>query len=221
MYHQLSMGRKYELKRRAEGQDETRQRIIEATIELHQTAGPAATTVTDIARRAGVGRVTVYRHFPDEPTLARACSGHYFERHPAPDVDRWRAIRDPDDRLRTALGEAYEYHRATEAMMTRVLADARDHEVVAPYHAYWRHAVEVLVAPFRIRGARRKQLRAAIALALSFDTWRTLTREHGLSDDQAIDVALRLAGSTPATGRDGDATGGRRPARPGATQTRP
>ena len=87
------MPRPYELKRRAERQEETRRRIVEAAIELHQTVGPAATTISEIADRAGVGRVTVYRHFPDELTLARACSGRYFERHPAPDPDR----PEPDD----------------------------------------------------------------------------------------------------------------------------
>jgi AcrR family transcriptional regulator len=214
------MGRSYELKRRAERQDETRQRIIEAAIELHQTIGPAATTVTDIAQRAHVGRVTVYRHFPDELTLARACSGQYFERHPAPDIDGWKAIKDRDERLRTALGETYAYHHATQAMMTHVLADARDHEVMAPYHAYWRQAADVLVAPFRARGARRKLLRAGIALALSFDTWRLLTREHGLSQDQAIGVALRVAHDTPLAARHTDAAYGRRPARLAATPDR-
>src|SRR5207244_5882784 len=82
------VSRSYQLKRRAEHQDQTRQRIIEATIELHQTIGPKATTVSEIAERAQVGRVTVYRHFPDEPTLSRACSGHYLEQHPFPDPAR-------------------------------------------------------------------------------------------------------------------------------------
>jgi len=88
------VGRSYQLKRRAARQDQTRQRIIEAAIELHQTIGPAATTLSEIAERAQVGRVTVYRHFADEPTLARACSGQYFERHPFPDPERWRALSD-------------------------------------------------------------------------------------------------------------------------------
>lgn len=188
------MARAYTLKRRAESREATRSRIVEAAIELHQTIGPSATTVTDIAERAGVGRVTVYRHFPDEAALAWACSGLYLQRNPPPDEEAWRAIADPGERLRAGLGETYAYHRATEAMISHVLADARDHEVMEPYHAHWRRAVDVLAAPFRARGRRRALLRGGIAVALSFDTWRTLVREQGLTEEQAVEVALRLAG---------------------------
>jgi AcrR family transcriptional regulator len=187
------MSRSYRLKARAERQDATRQRIVDAAIELHQTVGPAATTVTDVAERAGVGRVTVYRHFPTELALAQACSGHYFATHPAPNLERWRKIADPEARLRTALSETYAYHRANQAMMSRVLADARDHEVMKPYHAYWQHAVDILLAPWRARGRRRAELRAGIALAVSFDTWRTLIQEQQLTDDQALELVLRVA----------------------------
>ncbi len=182
----LRVGRSYQLKRRAARQDQTRQRIIEATIELHQTIGPKATTVSEIAERAQVGRVTVYRHFPDEPTLS------HIEQHPFPDPARWLAIADPVERLRTGLRETYAYHRATEAMFTRALADARDHAVMEPYHAHWRHAADVLTKPWRERGRRRTLLRAGIAVALSFDTWRTLTREQQLTDQQALELMLRL-----------------------------
>ncbi len=186
------MTRPYQLKRRAASQIRTRQRIVEAAIELHQTIGPAATTVSEIAERADVGRVTVYRHFPDETSLSRACSGLYFERHPVPEPERWRQIADPEQRLRTGLHETYAYHRTTEAMISHVLADARDHPVMAPYHAHRQRAADVLTAPWRARGHRRALLRAGIALALSFDTWRTLTHEQGLTDDEALDVMVRL-----------------------------
>jgi AcrR family transcriptional regulator len=187
------MGRTYELKQRAASQAETRRRIIEAAISLHQTVGPAATTVSDIAQRAGVGRVTVYRHFPDELSLARECSGTYFERNPPPDPERWAAIDDAHERLRTALRDVYAYHRSTQAMISRVLADARDHPVVEPYHEHWRRATEILLTPRRARGRRRHDLRAAIALALSFETWRTLAVEQELGDERAVEIALRLA----------------------------
>ena len=191
------MARTYELKQRAERQKETRQRIVEAAVDLHQSRGPAATTVSDVAERAGVGRVTVYRHFADETELLRACSSHYFELHPAPDPERWRAIEDPTERLRAGLRETYAYHRSTEEMMSRALADVRDHEVMDPYHANWQRATEVLLEPWRARGRRRTLLRAGIALALSFDTWRQLVRGQGLTEDQAIELALRLAADTP------------------------
>jgi AcrR family transcriptional regulator len=197
------MAREYRLKRRAERQDATRQRIVEATIELHQTIGPAATTVSEIAQRAGVGRVTVYRHFPDEPTLSRACSGLYFERNPLPDPERWLEIDDPARRLRTALAEAYAYHAANEAMFANVLADARDHDVMKPYHAHWRRAAEVVAAPFEARG-RPTALRAATGLALSFDSWRTLVRDYGLTETQAIEVATGLVQSAAAPRRRAD-----------------
>jgi AcrR family transcriptional regulator len=187
------MARSYQMKARADRRDETRQRIVDAAIELHQTIGPRATSVSDVARRANVGRVTVYRHFPDELTLARACSGHYFAQHPAPDPERWQAIPDASERLRVALTDVYAYHRATAAMIAHVLSDARDHEVVKPYHAHWRHATDVLLRPWPARGRPRRLLRAAIALALSFDTWRSLTDDGGLTDEQAIEVALRVA----------------------------
>jgi AcrR family transcriptional regulator len=187
------VARSYRLNTRAERQDETRQRIVDTAIELHQTIGPAATTFSEIARQADVSRVTVYRHFADEDALAQACSGHYFALHPAPDPAQWESITDPVERLRRALADSYRYHRATEAMMTRALAESREHPVMEPYHAHWRRAADVLAKPFAARGRRRSLLRAAIGVAISFDTWRALVRDHGLNDDQAVDVAVRLA----------------------------
>jgi AcrR family transcriptional regulator len=189
------MTRRYELKRRAERQDETRQRIVDATIELHRTIGAAQTTVSEIAKRAGVGRVTVYRHFPDDETLLYACSGHYFTQHPFPDIERWRQIADPHERLRTGLRETYAWHAENRQMIAQALADARELPMMAPYHAFWDEAAKVLTAPWRLRGRRRSDLKAVIALALSFDTHRTLTREEQLTENHSIELMVRLAES--------------------------
>jgi AcrR family transcriptional regulator len=190
------MGRRYELKRRAARQDLTRQRIVDATIELHQSIGAAQTTISEIAKRAGVGRVTIYRHFPDEETLFAACSGHYFAQHPFPDIERWQQIPDPRDRLRTGLRESYAWHHENQQMIAMALAEARDLPVMAPYHEFWDDAADTLTAAWRLRGRRRASLKAAIALALSFDTHRTLTREQGLTDTQAIELMTQLAEKT-------------------------
>ena len=84
------MNRKYEKKERARRQEQTRQRIVEAAVDLHTSVGPAQTTISGIAKRAGVERHTVYAHFPDDGTLFRACSEHWAARHPLPDPERWR-----------------------------------------------------------------------------------------------------------------------------------
>jgi AcrR family transcriptional regulator len=185
------VAREYKLKRRAEKQHETRQRIVDATIELHQTIGSSA-TFSQVAERAGVGRVTVYRHFPDELSLWRACSGHYLQQNPLPDPEAWRAVSDPRARLEASLGETYAFHRANEAMFARALAEVRDHPIMEPYHEHWRRAAEVLVEPWPVRGRQRTLLRAAIGLALGFETWRGLAHDQGLTDDQAVELMLRL-----------------------------
>jgi AcrR family transcriptional regulator len=190
------MTRQYELKLRAERQDETRQRIVDATIELHKTIGAAQTTISEIAKRAGVGRVTVYRHFPDEETLFFACSSHYFSQHPFPDIDRWHQIADPQARLRTGLRETYAWHAENRQMIAMALAEARELPMMAPYHDFWDKAAEALTAPWRLRGRRRSELKAMIALALSFDTHRTLTHEQQLTQGRSIELMLRLAKNT-------------------------
>jgi len=196
------MSRKYELKRRAERQDETRQRIVDATIELHRTIGAARTTVSEIAKRSGVGRVTVYRHFPDEETLFYACSGHYFSQHPFPDIARWGQIPAPLDRLREGLRESYAWHDDNRQMIAMALAEARDLPIMAPYHAFWDRAAETLARAWRVRGRRRADLQALIALALSFDTYRALTQEQRLTIEQAIALMTRVAEGVAGTARN-------------------
>src|SRR5215218_1332314 len=104
MSNQSTKNRKYELKARAESQERTRQRIAKAAAELHEEVGPAETTVAEIARRAGVSRLTVYKHFPDNAALYPACSAHYVSEHPLPDCAAARAPEDPVDRVRSLLG---------------------------------------------------------------------------------------------------------------------
>src|SRR5713226_6578642 len=117
------MTRKYELKQRAQSQAETRRRIVEATVELHGSVGPARTTISAIAERAGVQRLTVYRHFPDERSLFEACTSHSAVENPRPDPSAWAAIDDPEERLRVALREIYAYFRANEELTANVRRD--------------------------------------------------------------------------------------------------
>jgi len=189
------MNRKYELKERARRQAQTRQRIVEAAVELHTSVGPARTTISGIAERAGVERHTVYAHFPDDRALFRACSEHWAGRHPMPDLETLAAIDDPVRRLRRALGEMYVWYESVEADLALFVRDAS----VVPANA---EALGEMTADFSSlvdeisRGwPRRKSVKAAIGHAFEFETWRSLVRRQGLSRTQAVDAMARLASS--------------------------
>ena len=189
------MKRKYELKERALRQAATRERIVEAAVDLHTTVGPARTTISAIAERAGVERHTVYAHFADERRLFDACTAHWEARHPFPDPTRWTAGADPDVRLRTALQDVYRWYEEIEADMAIFRRDAQVHELNAEVvAAYDRELAEFADGLARGR-PRRKTVRGAIGHALEFETWRSLVRRQGLSRGQAVDAMVRLVES--------------------------
>ena len=193
------MPRKYELKQRAESLSETRARIVSATVELHDSVGPAQTTISAIAERAGVQRLTVYRHFPDERSLFEACSSHWAAENPAPDPATWMAVDDPDERLRIALGEIYAFFARTQGMTGNLLRDLPEspllQEVAEPYLAYWQGVRDLLASGWKPRGGKRRLLHAAVGHAIEFDTWRSLTQRQDLDNAEAADLMVRLVRS--------------------------
>jgi AcrR family transcriptional regulator len=188
--------RRYTKRRRAEQEDETRRRITEATVELHGTVGPARTTVSAIAAKAGVQRATVYRHFPDEESLFEACSSHWAVGHPLPDLAEWAAIEDPDARLRTALDQLYAWFEGTEYMLEKTTRDAATTPALQPsmelFLQWFGAATEVLVQGRPERGARRRRAKGAIGHAVAFETWRSLVRGQGLSRADAVTLMAGL-----------------------------
>ena len=184
------MTRSYTLKRRAEQQAETRRRIVEAAVELHGSAGPARTTISMVAERAGVQRHTLYAHFPDERSLYMACSGLVFERDPLPDAAPWRGIEDRRERLRIGLAAIYGWYERNAELASCVFRDAESHQLtkeigelrfgpsMAAYH-------EVLGAKLTAKQ------RAMLRLAVNFFTWRTLAHDGGLKRSAAVGVMVQ------------------------------
>ena len=189
------MKRRYELKERARRQAETRDRIVEATVELHTSVGPARTTISAIAERAGVERHTVYAHFPDERTLFRACSTHWRDLHPRPDVQRRLELDGPEQRLRGVLSDLYAWYEEVASDLEVLLRDTPLVAAQAEVMAETVQATSELADELARAWARRKTVRAAIGHALEFETWRSLVRRQGLSRKQAVDAMLRLAAS--------------------------
>ena len=188
--------RRYELKARAEAQRATRERIAAAASSLHEEVGVASTTVADIARRAGVQRLTVYNHFPDLEALLPACSAHWLGEHPLPDLEPAFELADPVERLRTVLTALYGWYRGAAPMQRRMLGERT---VVPALDAWLTQSADPLLAAFAERlsqGFDGAGARALVAVALDFWTWERLDRE-GLDDAAAatlMTVAVRAAG---------------------------
>lgn len=184
------MARTYTLKKRAESQAQTRQRIVEAAVGLHGTVGPAATTFSMIAEKAGVQRHTLYAHFPDERAMVLACSAHVEQRDPLPDAGPWRAIADRRERLRTGLAALYAWFERNAQLVACVLRDAEHDPLI-------REISQLRFGPFFaayhevLGGKLNARQRAMLSLALSFHTWRTLTRDGGLSQAAAVAAMVR------------------------------
>jgi AcrR family transcriptional regulator len=188
--------RVYRKRRRAELEAETRLRITEAAVDLHGSVGPARTTISAVAERAGVQRATVYRHFPDEEALFGACSSHWIEQHPLPDPATWAAADDPDERLRIALRELYAWYERGEYMLEKTTRDVALVPALRPamerFAAWFGPAADAIVRGRAERGARRRRVRAAVGHALAFETWRSLVRDQGLPQSQAIEMMEAL-----------------------------
>lgn len=183
--------RKYELKERADKQEETRRRIVAATAALHAEVGPAKTTVAAVARRAGVQRVTVYSHFPDEEHLIAACAEHSYAANPPPDLGDSMTISDPGLRLRTVLVRMYGWYRASEAVFTRVMQDrgavpALDRILQRVMDSPQSELAAGLAAGF----GGDDRVRAMVRLALDYWSWR-LFAEEGLDDEACADSMTR------------------------------
>src|SRR5919205_445098 len=190
----MTATRKYELKRRAERQEETRRRIVAAAVDLHTTVGPSRTTVQAIAEKAGVTRPTVYAHFPDARSLFEACSGHVRASIPPPDPTAWGSISDPGERLETALRELYGYYERLEPLLENVQRDAAVMPIVAEMNAYRVRYLEeirdLLLEGWTTGDGSRARLMPAIGHALEFRTWQSLVRRQGCETNEAVQLMV-------------------------------
>lgn len=184
------MARTYTKQLRAEKEAETRRRIVEATLALHEEVGVAQTTISMIAERAGVQRHTVYAHFPDERALLMACSGLHMEREPLPSPEAWQATNDPEQRLRQALTALYAWFARNETLTAAFHRDAEQHALLREINAL-RLGPSLSAFHESLSGGLGEKGKAALLLAMSFYTWRTLAREAGMEHAGAVGFMVR------------------------------
>ena len=199
--------RRYTLKDRAAQQDRTRARILAATVALHQELGPRNTTIKAIAERAGVQRLTVYRHFHDDAELFAACTKEWLAHNPPPDPAIWRDVGAWPARLRAALLALYGYYRRTAAMWAVSYRDVADVPALqlpmASFEAYLDHLRDELLAAAPEHAAR-VPVRATISHCLRFSTWQSLAMDSAFDEAQIADLAVawvRAAAAGPARTR--------------------
>lgn len=196
-------GRSYTKVRRAEAEEATRERIVTAIMTLHGEVGPARTTVSAIAERARVERLTVYRHFPDEASMLHACSAHWNALHPPPVA--CAAGGDPAADCRRTFLRLYAWYRANADTLTNITADARHIPLLATLIAPLATHLQRMAAELDGRWPKRSARRAAtIRHALEFSTWRSLESIAG-SDRSAAALAVSWLSSTA---RASEASGG-------------
>jgi AcrR family transcriptional regulator len=185
--------RKYTKIRRSEQQEQTRNRIVDAAMVLHEEKGPANTSIKAIAERAGVQRLTVYRHFPDDDSLYQACSAHWLALNPPPDITEWENIEPAHTRTFEALMAFYQYYNNTRMMWTKVYRDIEQvravRNVMVDYEAYLDMIRDGLLAPWKLKGKRKRQLAITLRHLLRFTTWQSLECEN-VKNKQKVELAM-------------------------------
>ena len=185
--------RRYRQSARAEKAAATRERIVEAAVGLHATVGPANTSLSAVAKRAGVSRPTLYAHFPDEASLFQACTMHWMSQDPPPDPAAWSTIDDPRERVATALKDLYSHYLRNERMLENVF---RDMYLVESMRAFnvplversFAQMTEVLSSAFDDEPRLAVRRKAMVSLAVAFHTWRVLVKERELSREDAAEL---------------------------------
>ncbi|HKK05107.1 MAG TPA: TetR/AcrR family transcriptional regulator [Gammaproteobacteria bacterium] len=186
--------RKYTLKQRAEQQQETHDRIVEAAMALHESLGPRNTSISAIAEQAGVQRLTVYRHFASDEELYEACTSRWLELNPPPDPARWQSSDSPLERCEKALSELYTYYRGTERMWQKAYRDLEEVPAFKPamdeFAGYLRSIRDDLAAGWKLPAAKKRALKQTLDHLLQFSTWQQLAGQ-GLSDRQMVNLVSR------------------------------
>lgn len=197
------------MRKRAADVAETRRRIVEATVRLHGTAGPAGTTIAGIAGAAGVTRLTVYRHFPDDETLFAACSAHWQAQQRLPDPAKWAEIDEPDARLRFGLADLYRFYREGQQMLRLIYRDkdAMPEPQRRELDEQDAQLCDLLLEPFSVRGARRRRVRAVLGHAVSFTTWSSLCAVQQLRDGEAVEAMVGLVRAVAGDGSPAERVG--------------
>ncbi len=176
--------RPYRMKRRAAATAETRQRIVNAAIELSLEHWYDEITLRQIAARAGVALQTVVNHFGTKEGILAACL-----EQPLPAEMMTRVSATPDDVEGAVRLLAADYEVAGDAILRSIALEGRI-EALRPFldrgreeHRRWvgRTFPAALTG---LRGAAHGRRLDLLACATDVLTWKQLRRDRGLGQSQ-------------------------------------
>lgn len=189
------MPRRYDMSKRRAAVAETKRRIAEATMELHNSQGPLATSWEQIAERADVSPATVYRHFPSYEELLPACGELSFEKLALPTEGDLSALladeEDPRERLRILVDELYAMYERAGSVIWAVRRDRSELAQLQDAHELIEGRIGALIAlalePLDLDAETIRVVRALT----DFHAWSAM-RDSGLEPERARAEAVAL-----------------------------
>ncbi len=184
--------RSYDRRSRLAAAEETRRRIVRATVELHAEHGALGTSHEMIAERAQVSLPTVYKYFPTRNDLIPHCTGLALAAAPPQlDAAALEAIPDAPARLRALARGTFAFYEYAAPWLRW---SARDAGQLPALRAVLDEAARARLALIRTALAPAfdrsppRRLVALAAVLLDFPAWQTLT-EAGFTRSGAASAA--------------------------------
>jgi AcrR family transcriptional regulator len=180
---------------RAAATEQTRARIVAATVEAHRELGIQATSWDEIARRAGVGVGTVYRHFRSLDELLPACGQLVEQAMALPNqeeiVRAFDGVRSQRARLNRLVELVFDLYERAGPFIHNIQSERAQ----LPQLERWHHMIEstldaLLTTALRPLNPPRQQIEIARAL-LDLSTWQAF-RRRDLSRREASEAVATL-----------------------------
>ena len=182
--------RKYTMDKRKAAMEETRQRILEATLALHSEKGIFGTSWQDIAHRADVSVGTVYKHFPSLDELVPACGElmYAITRPPsledAPEI--FAGAHSLEERLERLISELFDFYERGAPYIETDFQE-RQLPMVQEWEAHMRATIAGLVREALHSVGPDERTVQGVSALLNFSTFKSFM-DRDIQKEQAEEI---------------------------------
>jgi AcrR family transcriptional regulator len=187
--------RKYEMTRRSVAVGQTRARIVAATVAAHRDLGIDATSWDEIARRAGVGVGTVYRHFPSLDQLLPACGEVVARTLALPAAEGipnlFAGASGARMRIGRLVAEVFGIYQRGAPFIDNIRRERHQLPQLEAYHQQIEDTLDALAREALRPLTPSRQASQAVRALIDLSAWRAFT-DQGFTTEQAIEIVSRL-----------------------------